>query len=233
MPNWVKNIINVSGRPSDIDAFIEKVKGERGEFDFDEIIPMPKSLNITSGNITDISILYYISDRLQKTPKEIKENPDVECLGFIFRTIEERITDCRDGIEKGNLDADELYKNGKTYVDNYHKYGAVTWYKWCNRNWGTKWNACEAEVSRISPSSCTIYFETAWSIPEPIINKMVADNSRLKFNGKWADEDLGNNCGTWTANNKVVSYDENNDARFACEIWGYEYDEENDSAVFE
>jgi hypothetical protein len=43
------------------------------------------------------------------------------------------------------------------------------WYNWNVSNWGTKWDACEPHESR-EVDGLTIFFETAWSPPEPIFD---------------------------------------------------------------
>jgi hypothetical protein len=50
------------------------------------------------------------------------------------------------------------------------------WYEWNVKNWGTKWNAYEVS-SEIDGGSISYHFNTAWSIPEPIIHAL-ADYAR-------------------------------------------------------
>jgi hypothetical protein len=53
-------------------------------------------------------------------------------------------------------------------------------YEWCIENWGTKWNFCRATVvSRIE--EVVFGFETAWSPPIPVIEKMSAMFPKLGF----------------------------------------------------
>jgi hypothetical protein len=70
----------------------------------------------------------------------------------------------------------------------------ANWYKWNTHHWGTKWNACnqgpapaggnplealaatgDTEVRR----EVEYTFDTAWSPPEPIMAKLVADHPQL------------------------------------------------------
>ena len=60
------------------------------------------------------------------------------------------------------------------------------WYSWCCDNWGTKWDAAEASVSELHRcssgySELSIYFDTAWSPPIPIVDKLVSDYPDLYF----------------------------------------------------
>jgi hypothetical protein len=50
----------------------------------------------------------------------------------------------------------------------------LNWYEWNITNWGTKWNACEAQDVHFSEDGCKAYynFDTAWSPPIPAILKL-------------------------------------------------------------
>jgi hypothetical protein len=45
-------------------------------------------------------------------------------------------------------------------------------FEWCCENWGTKWNACHVSLSKRGEGSAFIEFETAWSPPVPVIEKL-------------------------------------------------------------
>lgn len=83
------------------------------------------------------------------------------------------------------------YEAGKQYIENIKKYGSATWYNWCAENWGTEWNACEAQMWEDN----TLRFSTAWSAPEPVIEHlaMICEKNGVEFNGCSADEDTGSN----------------------------------------
>ena len=49
MPNWCENRVNISGDVKDIKAFRDKAFNN-GVFHFNNLIPMPEGLDITSGN---------------------------------------------------------------------------------------------------------------------------------------------------------------------------------------
>lgn len=85
----------------------------------------------------------------------------------------------------------EMYEKGKTYIENYEKYGCTTWYDWCTKYWGTKWNAYSNEQR----DEDTIEFETAWSNPEPIMLKLSEMYPEATIEHWWADEDMGSNDG--------------------------------------
>ena len=46
------------------------------------------------------------------------------------------------------------------------------WYDWRNQNWGTKWPACDIEITQDDSDFLEITFNTAWSPPEPIVHAL-------------------------------------------------------------
>lgn len=69
--------------------------------------------------------------------------------------------------------------------------GYSNWYDWSNANWGTKWNACNAEPTEGSAAEgyVEIRFDTAWGAPFPIFNAMFEMFPKLSFTCSWQDED--------------------------------------------
>lgn len=67
------------------------------------------------------------------------------------------------------------------------KVGTSDWYAWSIVNWGTKWNAYhyreESDEARYE-----FVFDTAWSPPEPVLDKLVEKFPNLTFNIDWFDE---------------------------------------------
>ena len=49
MPNWCENRVEICGEPDEIKAFRKKAFDKDGKFQFANLIPMPKELDITSG----------------------------------------------------------------------------------------------------------------------------------------------------------------------------------------
>jgi hypothetical protein len=46
----------------------------------------------------------------------------------------------------------------------------TNWYDWSNANWGTKWNACHAELCEDTAEQLTIRFDTAWDAPRALMD---------------------------------------------------------------
>jgi hypothetical protein len=60
-------------------------------------------------------------------------------------------------ILKGNVTMEAMAEAQEKGVDN--------WYNWNITNWGTKWDACEADVD-VEAKKVNIHFQTAWSPPK-------------------------------------------------------------------
>jgi len=61
------------------------------------------------------------------------------------------------------------------------------WYGWTNKNWGTKWDCYEEELTH-EPNYTYYSFDTAWSPPVEWIKKVSRKFPNLKFNVEWAEE---------------------------------------------
>ena len=62
------------------------------------------------------------------------------------------------------------------------------WHKFNTARWGTNWNAYDMEIVERSDEKLVIKFDTAWSLPEPIINELVSWFPELKFFHEFYDE---------------------------------------------
>jgi len=52
------------------------------------------------------------------------------------------------------------------------KYGAKDWYDWRNKNWGTKWNSVDTEITQDEREGLTYTFNTAWDCPREVVFKL-------------------------------------------------------------
>ena len=68
------------------------------------------------------------------------------------------------------------------------------WYTWHTRYWGTKWNCYDGYI-KVGTSTITFVFSTAWVTPRPIYNRL-ANDYNFRFEVRYADEDIGSNCGS-------------------------------------
>lgn len=67
---------------------------------------------------------------------------------------------------------------------------------------GTKWDAYN---SSFNESDNTLWFDTAWTCPIPVLNKLaeICCVNDVRFEGEWADEDCGCNVGVFWSDNCV------------------------------
>jgi hypothetical protein len=148
MPNWITNILAITGKPKEIERLMDAVKGERSAkektpFDFNKIIPMPACLKgITTGS---------------------------RLLGGVKVSQWREMGD--DGAPHA-IDGEELERIKQEAG------GCESWYDWSCKHWGTKWDAChpdEPEVQRASNGKTVtvIYrFDTAWAPPIPVLEAL-------------------------------------------------------------
>lgn len=120
---------------------------------------------------------------------------------------------------------DEAYINGLIKATKYQKqrYGVVGWYDWACKYWGTKWDA-----SGVCTDENGVSFTTAWAVAEPIVRRWSEMFPNTEFFVSYADEDIGNNCGTFTYSNGELTDHAEETAEFARELWGWEDEEEED-----
>lgn len=78
------------------------------------------------------------------------------------------------------------------------------WYIWNTTHWGTKWNSYDNEITGAEGDQVRIQFNTAWSHPYPIVEAISEAHPDLPIEVKYADEDLGSNCGGYVILNGVI-----------------------------
>ena len=192
MPNHITNRIEFYGEQENINKVLELIKGEEECIDFNKIIPMPKELNITSSSNNDAAIICYLSNKLTVPFEELDE----EYLKYVTNMFDSNYASniYHERLPNRKEDFDELYDLGQVCCGNIHKYGYVDWYDWCRETWGTKWNAYDVLFDE---DNNAIEFDTAWSCPLPVLDKLaeICYNHGVSFTGKWADEDCGSNIG--------------------------------------
>lgn len=88
---------------------------------------------------------------------------EIEGVEFDFETI----VPMPETVFRGNLGAEERKQHGNN-----------NWYDWSVGNWGTKWNACHTQLYsdkiRVNKGVAVLEFsfDTAWSLPEPVYEKL-------------------------------------------------------------
>lgn len=219
MPNHVQNILTLKGKDEDIKAFLNALKGkdeETGEdiaIDFNNIIPMPKTLkDVVSGSITDSAIAVYLY-KIENDSSKLKEMYNSR-YGQKFETLNDF---CEELIARG-----ATIELGKTYVDNERLYGASTWYDWSIKNWGTKWNAyCVESIDN------GVTWHTAWSGVTMLMMEISKKYPEIELYYKFADEDIGYNVAEMIIKNgdiieiRDIEFGSEEAINLANEIWGF------------
>jgi len=178
MPNHVANKLILVGTNDEIVEVLKKIRGEGKDnyVEFNNIIPMPPELHEVSSPVKIVTEAQ-MAEEIAKAEEMKKNNPQMYDL--IGR---------QHGITK---------KMQKEYLK---KYGADNWYDFACNNWGTKWGAYsqEAPVWGKEPDgrdNVTLYFETAWSTPLPIVEALSKMFPNIIMRIRWADEDVSYNIG--------------------------------------
>lgn len=122
-------------------------------------------------------------------------------------------------VYSGDLTSSAKHDDAKDFEAN--------WYDWNTANWGTKWNAYSF-TSGTEGEKAFVQFETAWSVPYPIIVAF-ANSLLIPFELRYFDE-APNFWGIekWAVNNGAGTrtfkrYSEEEDRRSLCiELKGYD-----------
>ena len=170
MPNHITNLISFGDQPEQVAAFHQMLQNLRqeggvyGSIDFNKLIPMPESLDMESGSSTSDGLAAYRRFMMgDKTAEAFRKEHP------------------------------EAWALGKQAYENIQQYGVPTWYEWCNRNWGTKWNAYSC--AELDKNADTMEFMTAWSSVPGILEALSRKYPDQAVSYRWADEDIGSNVG--------------------------------------
>lgn len=190
MPDWTSNTIKCKKHIGD------KILIKDNDdyiFDFNKLIPMPTELDIDPGTAGEEGLMYlYI-----KSKNDLEKDKINDAYTSVHTSLHDIIWDSKFKEIEDNIDKyenDESFKEfislGEKYLANYEKYGYCHWYDWCEDNWGTKWNACDVDVFYDEvKEEYEIFFCTAWSVPEGIVEKYSELCKDDEF--YWAYEDDG------------------------------------------
>lgn len=219
MPNHIANRIEFYGDQENINKVLELIKGEDRCIDFNKIIPMPQSLHLISGGHQSAAIQYALSKKSYNERMALEDglkNCSADFYGSYYKKIfgigaetdsrlqelardfEEQLKsekkDIFDDTDYAGLGIKTFEDLGNVYINNILQYGYDTWFDWSCAKWGTKWNAYD---DYLDEDINVIEFNTAWSCPLPILDKLAETcyEYGVSFTGKWADEDMGSNVG--------------------------------------
>lgn len=168
MPNWYTTHV----KPFDLEAFKQAshyydVHG----FSFQNIIPMPSSLEISSPCGWECTYRWFgrrdtlLDDTTIRPLLDSLYTDTIDATSFADAALDTLSDEAKDRLREVNGSIKECilgYFNLRRYDD------CPTWYEWRIRNWGTKW---DVEDARLSPDGI-VSFVTAWEMPLPILEKL-------------------------------------------------------------
>lgn len=175
MPNHVTHRMTIKGPTADVAACIERhiptdpVNKSR-DLDFNTVVPMPEIIKGTESSSTvEYGVWVLTGEYKYGSP-----------LGTLFA-------------EKFGIHSRE---DMRSYLDNNYEgamakaeravqamaeTGHANWYDWSLANWGTKWGAYRTEIVEEAGARAVVKFETAWSVPEPVLLALSALWPSLEF----------------------------------------------------
>lgn len=181
MPNWVTNEVKA---PAHV---IAAMVNEAGHIDFNKLLPFKGTFE-WDGVIMDAETL---AQKVLDAP--LNEHSLVGALQ----------ADSRKRSSIKNL-TDEGFEQFIQILRNHRNTGFMHQMDFARETWGTKWNACDQSL----PEPGVARFDTAWSFPEPVILALSALFPEETILVRFADEDIGCNCGTVTFKaGKIVEQD--------------------------
>lgn len=188
MPNWVKTIIKT--KPNIMKDVLNNYSVD-GNFSFDKVIPMPKSLDIESGSRGEEGLMCLFSENSLEISKD-KINEVYRSLNPFYDDIykDSRFQTVVNNYEKEKEKYQDNIELSKIYVSNYEQFGHATWYDWRLEKWGTKW-----DLNSFSSNKDTMIYQTAWGFSGEIILELSKKYPNESFYCKFADEGLQENSG--------------------------------------
>lgn len=182
MPNYCFNQVSMNGIRNK-DLF-----NEHEQFDFNKIIPMPESLNIVDGTLTDKGIDLVILRILHHWLTEPSYRIPVRSMQAVM-TLYNEINSHLNRPPITAEDNDERIALGLQALSNIVMHGYPTWYDWCCYHWGTKWNCWDTFIE----DDDNISFTTAWCIPYGIFIELSSMFPYDEITVTWEEE--GGTCG--------------------------------------
>jgi hypothetical protein len=190
MPNHVTTVCAVTGPVTSVQRFRDTHIGRDDQhgrsvdtFDFNTIVPMPALLRNSeaSGN-ADLVLLAFRGHLADNAFFGSTVDEQIRCLTHNEAETREQLIDWLKTHRPGCLD------NCDHTLRCFDKTGYTSWYEWSIRFWGTKWGAYDVEVRITTPGRFVFKFETAWSFPRPVFQKLTELYPDLVFSVVSFDE---------------------------------------------
>lgn len=247
MPNWVRNRLTIEDEQ--YEKIIKEICDDEEHLDFNKIVPMPESLHIMSGPITDECMNLFLNS-IKKTDEfkkyiTIAVLNNINFIGLKDEEYRKKLNEALETLQDSHFNPkffeckthEDVLKLGRIAFDNLLQYGEKDWYDWSISNWGTKWNADTIEIS-----GNTILFETAWDPAIPAIKELSKKYPEAVLTLDFADEQVCVYCGNVIfKNNEIIDSTKYEDfSKLAYEqgfdLWDckqyYKFDKKKNTYVF-
>jgi hypothetical protein len=86
---------------------------------------------------------------------------------------------------------DDVFRGNLSMEDEKKHPGEKNWLGFCRENWGTKWDCTRVAIEDGEEGGKVIHFDTAWSPPTPILDKISQLFPELSIVHEFADEGWG------------------------------------------
>ncbi|MDX7778334.1 hypothetical protein ACTG1L_00745 [Aeromonas hydrophila] len=215
MPNHVTNIIQA---PRHV---LESLINGEGKVDFNSVVGFQGKFE-WNGIRLDAE---QAAEVITKAP--LSENPLIASL--------ERHN--RSDVNVLKMD-DEGFEQFVQMLRNKRQHGFFHTMDFAREKWGTKWNAYS---QKICLDDGFVQFDTAWACPVKLLEELSKQHPGINIIAKYADEDIGSNCGTLTfMDGNIVAqecagrWSEMSElarakwSEFACEVTGRSRDEDGE-----
>lgn len=219
MPNHIQNrlqIIGTSEQAQKVKSFLagKYEDGATRTMDFNNITPMPKGMSVElhSGIETWVQICtgqISFKSALRQAGKSFGSTWQYSGFDSMINSMKAS-TALKTLLGEGGQNVKDMSeKDFEVFVQclkNYREHGHNSWYEWSIKNWGTKWNAYQNPDER--DTEFTIHFQTAWSSPVELMEKMSLNFPDISFLLSYADKDAGSNVGKILIQKGIVKSEE-------------------------
>lgn len=202
MPNHVVNKLTIKDQSAENKLLIKKdILNDESLVDFSIILPMPKEMEGFEPFYDTVQLVQKIHEDyplLKDYCVELR-NPKIDKL------IEE--------YSENDVNKKEVYRAFDILRNNDESY----WHSWRLKNWGSKWNAYAQDPVLNETGKFT--FQTAWAIPDAWLITLSKRWQDAMFELRYADENMGYNCGVMKFKAGQVIFDNGQEGRETTKKW--------------
>lgn len=235
MPNHIQNRLQIIGSRQEINSVLSHISGTwddgtKRQIDFNKIVPMPTGLEIEIHSGIEMWVKICTGQLNFKAFLESAKKGSSFGNVWIDKGFDSMINYMATSTAFEALLGERNIKNVKDFdesdfemfiqaLKNYRQHGYIYWHDWSPKHWGTKWNAYNQNDSKNTEG--TIYFQTAWNAPVPVICTLSTLFPSLNMVLSFADEDTGSNTGRIVFNNgeEIESLRPVNQSKEAYELY--------------